>query len=230
MYCVKCGVKLADTEEKCPLCSTRPGDPVLWREPVRPLYPQGHNPEQTLKPSAINGTILILFMIPMLLTFFMDFQMDHQISWFWYVAGALVLAYTVIALPIWFRNPNPVIFVPCDFAAVALYLLLINILTEGHWYLSFALPVTASVGLIVTAVVTLVRYLRKGRLYIFGGAMLALGILMPVWELLLSITFHLSFAGWSGYPLIVLALLGGLLIYLAINSTARERMERKFFI
>ena len=40
------------------------------------------------------------------------------------VAGALVVSYVVLALPVWFRRPNPVIFVPCDFAAAALYLLL----------------------------------------------------------------------------------------------------------
>lgn len=229
MYCVNCGIKLADTEEKCPLCNTAPGDVPISREPTRTLYPQNRYPEQSVKPGAINGAILILFLIPLLVTFFVDLQADGRLGWFFFVAGALVVAYITLALPIWFRRPNPVIFVPCDFAAAILYLLLINILTEGNWFFSFALPVTVSVGLIVTAVVVLLRYLRKGRLYIFGGAMIALGAAMMLLEFLLTVTFCIPFVAWSVYPLIVLALLGGLLIFLAINSTARERMERKFF-
>lgn len=230
MYCVYCGVKLADSEERCPLCSTASGESFIKREPARALYPKNRYPEVSVKPGAINGTLLILFLIPLLVTFFVDLQSDWRLDWFWYVAGALVLAYVVLALPIWFRNPNPVIFVPCDFAASALYLLLISSLTEGKWYLSFALPTTMSIGLIVTAVVVLLRYLRKGRLYILGGAMIALGANILLMEYLLTVTFRTAFVGWSVYPLIVFALLGGLLIFLAINSSARERMERKFFI
>lgn len=230
MYCVNCGVRLADTEVKCPLCNTAPGEPPAKREPTRALYPKNRYPEASVKPSAVNGSILVLFLIPLFVTFFVDLQTGQRLDWFWYVAGALALAYVVLALPIWFRNPNPVIFVPCDFAASALYLLLINMLTGGKWYLSFALPVTVSVGLIVTTVVVLMRCLRKGRLYIFGGAIITMGAMMLLLEWLLSVTFQIAFVGWSVYPLTVLALVGGLLIFLAINSSARERMERKFFI
>lgn len=230
MYCVKCGVKLADTEEKCPLCNTALGGPVSREERARPLYPQNLYPKQTVKRGAVNGAILILFLLPLLVTFFVDWQTDGTLTWFWFAAGALALAYVVLALPVWFRNPNPVIFVPCGFAATALYLLLVSILTKGSWYLSFALPVTMTFALIVTALVALLRYLRRGRLYIFGGTVIALGAAVMLVELLLSVTFGMAFVGWSVYPLIVLALLGGLLIFLAINSSARERMERKFFL
>ena len=141
-----------------------------------------------------------------------------------------MVAYAVLALPMWFRRPNPVIFVSCGFGAAALYLWLIQMLTQGNWFFSFALPVTAAFGLIVTTVVVLLRYVRKGRLYILGGAMIAMGAVMVLMEVLLTVTFSVPFAGWSVYPLIVLALLGGLLIFLAINSAAREKMERKFFL
>ena len=83
--------------------------------------------------------------------------------------------------------------------------------------------------MITCTVVTLLHYLRKGRLYIIGGAMMALGALILLVEFLMGETFQLPFIGWSVYPLCVLILFGGLLIYLAINSTAREIVERKLF-
>ena len=48
-------------------------------------------------------------------------------------------------------------------------------------------------------------------------------------ELLLDITFNVAFIGWANYPLIVLVLLGGALLYLGINHSARAMMERKLF-
>ena len=49
-------------------------------------------------------------------------------------------------------------------------------------------------------------------------------------EFFISITFDsIDFIGWSLFPLAVLVLIGGLLLYLAINKSAREVMERKLF-
>ena len=48
-------------------------------------------------------------------------------------------------------------------------------------------------------------------------------------EFLMVIPFKLSFTGWSIYPMAVLILVGALLIYLDINRTAREIIERKLF-
>ena len=45
MYCIKCGVRLADTENKCPLCGTVPFHPEITREEAEPLYPRDRYPE-----------------------------------------------------------------------------------------------------------------------------------------------------------------------------------------
>ena len=229
MYCVKCGVRLGDTEAKCPLCHTAVYHPEIQQPAVEPLYPSGKMPKAGAGKRALSGLLVFIFLIPLILSFFSDFQRDGRLDWFGYVAGALAVGYVLFALPMWFRRPNPVIFLPCDFAAVALYLLYIDIATGGRWFLGFALPVTAGIGLIVCAVVTLVRYLRRGRLYIFGGATIALGGMVLMIELLLVRTFGVEFIGWSTYPMAVLCLLGGVQIYLAINSSAREMIARKLF-
>ena len=95
--------------------------------------------------------------------------------------------------------------------------------------MTFAFPVVGSLCLIVTAVVTLLHYLKKGHLYVWGGATIAMGGFTLLLEFLLSITFELRFIGWSFYPLIALVAVGVLLIYLALNRSAREMMERKLF-
>ena len=229
MYCIKCGVKLSDTEKKCPLCNTVVCHPDFEQTAERSLYPSDKMPKSNSGSKALNGAVIILFLIPMLVCFFADRFLDGRIEWFGYVAGALVLSYVAFALPLWFKKPNPVIFVPCNFATTALYLLYINLVTGGSWFLSFAFPVVGGICLITCTVVTLMYYLHKGRLYILGGAFMALGAFMLLVEFLMKMTFDLHFIGWSIYPSVVLFLFGGLIIYFAINSVAREMIERKLF-
>ncbi len=229
MYCIKCGVKLADTEKKCPLCNTIVCHPDFNKTAEHPLYPSNKMPKNNSGSKALNGAVIILFFIPLLVCFFADLSLDGKMDWFGYVAGALVVSYIAFALPLWFKKPNPVIFVPCDFAATTLYLLYINLATGGSWFFGFAFPVVGGLCLITCTVVTLMHYLHRGRLYILGGAFMALGVFMLLVEFLIKMTFDLHFIGWSIYPLVVLFLFGVLLIYFAINSLAREMIERKLF-
>ncbi len=231
MYCVKCGVKLADSEKQCPLCGTVAFHPDIVRPEAEPLYPTDKYPGTRVSPRGALIIITTLILLPMLITFLVDRQISGGVTWSGYVIGGLALGYVWIVLPFWFKKPNPVIFVPCGFAAAGLFLLYVSLATHGGWFLSFAFPVTGGVGLIVTALVTLLRYVKRGQLYTVGGAFILLGVFMPVVELLSNKAFGLrEFFAWSFYPLVSLVLLGGMLIFLGINRTAREKMERKFFI
>lgn len=231
MYCIKCGVKLADTENLCPLCGTVVFHPELAREQVPPTYPRHRYPAPLENPKLPQIILTTLMLITLLITLLCDLQFTGRITWSGYVAGALIIGYISLVLPFWFRKPNPVIFVPVSFVSVVLYLLYINHVTDGDWFLSLAFPVTGYIALVVTAVVALLRYVRRGALYIFGGAGIALGVLMFLLELLICVTFpFVRFSGWCFYPLIVLVLLGGMLIFLGVHRPARETMEQKFFI
>ena len=227
MYCISCGVKLADTEGICPLCQTVV--PVQQPETV-PLYPKKKTPARKMNPHTAQYAVTAAFLLAAVICLMCDLQTDGSVSWFGYVMGALTLGYVCLVLPAWFRRPNPVIFVPCGFAAVCAYLLYIDLASAGGWFLSFALPVTGGFAVITTTVVALLRYVRGGRLYIFGGAMTALGLMMLFIENRMVRSFGLPFAGWSFYPMAVLVMLGALLLFLAICRPARQTMERKFFL
>lgn len=230
MYCIQCGVKLADTEKRCPLCGTVPFHPDIPREEMTPLYPPDRYPRQQVSRKDVLGVVTILLMIPMLITLICDLGINARITWSGYVIGALGLGYVAAVLPLWFRRPNPAIFVPCDFLAVGAYVLYIDLSLKGGWFLGFAFPVIGYLGLLVSTVVILIRYTRRGALYIYGGALMALGAFLPLMELLMVITFRLpGFIGWSLYPLVALVLLGGALIFLAICRPARESAQRKLF-
>lgn len=230
MYCVNCGVKLADYEKKCPLCGVVVFHPELPRPSGETLYPAQSFPAKQVNRRSAQIIFTALFLLPLVITLQCDLLINRSITWSGYVAGALVLGYTVLVLPNWFARPNPVVFVPIDFAVVGVYLMYIDLVTKGGWFLSFALPLVGVLGLLVTTVVTLTRYLRRGKLFVYGGALIALGGLMLLTEFLIILTFARPFTGWSLYPLTALVILGGMLIFLGINRAAREAMARKLFI
>ena len=231
MYCINCGVKLADSEKVCPLCATVVFHPQIQQPEGEALYPAQDAPLHKANPWGVLFVVSLCFLLPVVITLLVDLQLSGGITWSGYVLGALIVAYVCLVLPFWFRHPNGVIFIPVDFAVIILFLLYINLALDGDWFLSFAFPVAGGIGLIVTAVVTLTRYLRRGRLYIFGGACIALGGFMLLMEYLLDLTFmHSQAIIWSVYPLAVLSLLGLSLIFIAICKPLRESLERKFFI
>ena len=231
MYCVKCGVELADTEKQCPLCGTVVFHPELIQPAAEPLYPPNQFPEEQGRTLIVHILLAAIFLLPVLITLQCDLLINHCISWSGYVVGALIVAYTIFVLPGWFVRPNPVIFAPVSCAVICVYLLYICFATDGRWFLSLALPVMGFVTLLLTAVITLLRYTKRGEYYIFGGASILFGLFMPLLEYLVQITFrHTDRIVWSLYPLTVLIMLGGFLIFLAICRPAREMMERKFFI
>ena len=231
MYCIKCGVELADSEKVCPLCGTRVFHPDLPCGSGEPPYPPAEHPNEEVGRVGALFVVTVCMLLPAVICVLVDWRVNGGIVWSGFAVGGLLLLYVLAVLPLWFRRPNPVIFVPADFAAIGLYLLYINFATGGHWFLTFALPVTGTIGVLVTTVVTLLRYLSRGYLYIFGGALMAGGGLAVLIEFLLNITFqvHRTFI-WSFYPLAAGVLLGIMLLIIAVCKPLRRSLHRKFFI
>ena len=232
MFCVKCGVALADSEKACPLCGTRVFHPDLPQPQGDPPYPPDpRNHSEEVSRSGVLFILTVLALLPAILFILCDWRINGSIIWSGYASGGVALLYVIVALPLWFRRPNPVIFVPIDFVAIGLYLLYINFATGGHWFLSFALPVTGAIGLLVSAMVALLRYLPGGHLYVISGALLCAGGLAVLIEFLINFTFrlHETFF-WSLYPLTAGVILGGMLLVVAICKPLQRSLHRKFFI
>lgn len=230
MYCIKCGVRLGDAETACPLCGTRVYHPELPMPHGTPPYPGWEGREFQPNPSGIQFIFTAATLLIAALCLIIDISIHRTVTWSGYAAGGIGLVYTVIILPAWFHQPNPVIFVPIDFVALNLYLLYISLTTHGGWYLSFAFPVVSIFGLLVETVVVLCRYLRHGHLYVFSGAFLFLGCSMMLLELFQVITFGGKMFYWSLYPLGVFSAVGIFLLLVAIIRPLKRAMHKLFFL
>ena len=97
--------------------------------------------------------------------------------------------------------------------------------------MSFAFPVVGSLGIILTAVIAVLYYVKKGCLYTIGGGLIVLGL----WTVMLEYDIHTTFDVnclfyWSLAPLTVFGVAGLLLIAIAIIKPLKETLHRVFFI
>ena len=233
MYCVKCGVELADTENKCPLCGTAVYHPDVARGKAEPTYPAFVREREKMRPQGVLFILTILCFMPIAICLFCDLYFGNGLTWSGYPVGAIILFYTIVILPMWFYRPNPVIFCPIDFAVLGAYLLYINYETGGCWFLTFAFPILVYVALLSCTVITLLRYTTRGRLYIAGATFIAVGFLCVLVQFFMNLAFlenALFDLFWSLIPFIACFLAGMMLIVIAIAKPLRESLKKRFFI
>ena len=228
MYCVKCGVELADSERKCPLCQTPVYFPNL-PEPER-TYPSFTDTREEINPRGMYFIVSCLLMLAALISVVCDITLNSSIVWSGYVVCGILLTYIIFILPNWFSRRLPAVFLPIDFAAIGGFLLYISVNTGG-WFLSFAFPILGALALIVCSAVILIYYIRRGHLYIFGGTSIALGLFVLLIEILIHLNFNIVHSVpfvWSIYPFLAFFLLGLMLMVIAIVRPFRESLK-KFF-
>ena len=232
MYCVKCGVELADSEKSCPLCGTAVicPDGLVRAEKESPYPPHPGKITEGISKIGVLFIMSLAAVILLIICLLADININGQLNWSGYVMFSLVLLYTSCILPLWFNKPNPVIFVPCGFAAAALLLLYISEKTGGTWFLPFGLPTLGVTAVIVTTVVTLTRYVKGGAPYIYGGATIAFGAFAILIEHLTCVSFGIEkMWRWSLYPAISLFIVGFFLLFVGICKPLRRALHKKLF-
>ena len=227
MYCIKCGVKLQEGAAECPLCHTAVRSPE--NTAAEPSYPDSLPPQYS--ESDIRGAVAltVLCAIAAAVVLAVCFRVCGKLSWGGYAIGGIILFYVIAVLPRWFRHPRAEIFVPCGHAAAALYVLYICLRTGGHWFLDFALPVIAVSCLLFTALICLLKYVRRGRLFIVGGFFLALGCFSMLIEFFEHITFGTPMFLWSLFALAGCGAVGLFLLIAGMIRPMREALEKRFF-
>ena len=121
------------------------------------------------------------------------------------------------------------IFVPADHVALALYALYICLATSGHWFLSFAFPVIGISCLLSTGMICLLKYVRRGRIFIFGGFLILMGGCTMLVEFFEHITFGTQMFRWSLYSISGFAAVGLFLLAAGTVRPLRRALEKRFF-
>lgn len=232
-YCVNCGVELADSEKKCPLCLTEvynPKAPVKEdvKTPYPPLHPQA---AQKVSKNSIISILTILFLLPVALCVVCDISINRTMLWSGYVISSFLLLYIFIVLPIAVKKMNPVIALCIDGISVLGFLFFIEQVTSGSWFVPFALPVTLFLTAAVVLITFFALYTKIPGLITTAVTFVLIGVFCVFVEAMINAAFSVrEYLAWSLYPLVTFCILGGAVVYIYFNKPLREKLERKFFI
>ncbi|MEG1548156.1 MAG: hypothetical protein RR232_00105 [Clostridia bacterium] len=233
-YCVNCGVELADSEKNCPLCGVEVLNPVRpWIEPAHRPYP-GHveGLDKRIDSRYVAAFISLLMLIPLMVTMFCNVIADGRLSWSAYVAGAEALLFVWILLPQLWRRSNVLVCILMDATAAALYLWMIEWLTEGEWFLLLGLPLVLVAGtfaLMIALVLSIKKrlsVLKKTSVVLF-----ATGLLVVLTELVIkTYLWGSAVPSWSVYTLVPCIILGICALLMDSRANLKEEIRRRFFI
>lgn len=227
MYCVKCGVRLQEGVTACPLCGTPVWNPE--EKPGEKTYPDTlprRHSESNL-PSLFFLTALTVVVIVVELA--VCLKLYGALRWGGFAAGGVLLFYIVAVLPFWFRRPLMVVFLPVDFLAAGLFVWYIAFATGGRWFWSFAFPVIGIACLLTVGLYVLLKYVKRGKLFIFGGFLILVGGFTVLIELFESVTFHTPMFLWSLFPLAGFFTAGLFLLLGGIIPPLHRAIKRRLF-
>ena len=231
MYCIKCGTQLSEGQTICPICETKVYHPDFEIPADKSTYPKKDFKSEEFNRKGFMLVITIIFLIPLFLPMILELSWHHKVEWSGFVLGGVLLFYIALILPSWFKRPNPVIFVPSSMAAAIVYVLYICLHTGGRWFMPFAFPVSLALTVIVSALVTLLHYLKKGKLYIWGGFLIAFGIWTCLIEILIRSAFGVNIDFyWSTCTFALFFIVGMLLIIIEIVKPVKETLRKIFYI
>lgn len=232
MYCVKCGVKLQENVNACPLCGTpvwnpnmEPGAGKIEEKTYSNIHPQ-HYRESRL-PLLVAVTVLSVIVITVLQSIFFGLFGDFGLSGL--ISLGLVLAYVLFVFPFWFNRPLLPIFSVIDHAVIAAFVLYVCRWTGGHWFWKFALPLLIMSCVLVTYMICVLKYVRRGKLFYYGAFLIVLGGCLTLLEYFQHLNFGSKMFTWSPFYLIGLGAAGVLLIVIGLIRPLREALERHFF-
>lgn len=231
-YCVNCGVELADSERRCPLCQTEVVNPnAPWQEPAERPYSRHVDTMLRRIDRRYFATLAALLMtIPCIITVFLDIITGGGLTWSAYVIGAAAVIYVVVLLPFFFKKYHAVIFLGADCAAVLLYLLFIETTIGGSWFMPLGLPVTVSASVCLLALALLFTKAKLSIILKTGAVLIAIGVFVVCAEIIISLyTFHAIRFAWSLYALIPCVVLGVATLVLEHRQNFKERVKRRLF-
>jgi hypothetical protein len=229
---VNCGVELADSEKRCPLCQTEVNNPKApWQEPGERPYSRHVDTLMKRIDRRYFATLAgLLLVIPCIITVLLDIISGGGLTWAAYVIGAVAVIYVMVLLPYFFKKYHAVIFLGADCAAILLYLLFIETVNGGRWFLGLGLPLTVAASACLLVLALLFTKAPMSALVKSGAVMIATGLFVVCAEVIISLYAYgaVRFA-WSLYALIPCAVVGVALLVLEHRKNLKERIMRRLF-
>jgi len=199
-YCVNCGVELAPSEKKCPLCGVEVINPAQMA-PENPWQPYPHRDDPLIarfNRRFVAAMITIALAFPMAICLAIDYTYSGsgQLSWSLYVAGALIMIWCWLAPSFLYKKARFLpVMLPISSSLLG-FLYLVEYLTapSTRWFVPLALPLVLLLTILASSVTLLARRAVIREFAIPAAILVAAGLMAAGTDLL--ITCNVSSAGF----------------------------------
>ena len=233
-YCVNCGVELAETENKCPLCGTVVVNPNKKdKDAVEKKYPSRvETIENTINRQFWVKILSIFLAVPALICFACNLLYDGSVSWSLYPIGGIVVLWAFGISPFLFKKPAAIKWIIIDIIALSGYLYMLEYITSsGIWFLPLAFPIVAIIGVFVLLITILIQRKKLKSLYIYSAIFFSLGLIMIAVEIIIDMyLFQTIQVVWSWFVLITCSAVAVFFIFIERKKKLKEELKKRLHI
>ena len=231
-YCVNCGVELAESSIKCPLCDT----PVINPNIINPVSTPPAFPENIVIPKSTNNRFnaiifSILLLIPNIVCVITNLLLTPDLLWSIYVVSSSAIFWFLFVLPFIMKSNKKYLTIAIDALATALYIFVFYYYNSAQtgWFWQVAVPLDLGVfaGIaLLAAYFSKKRPLAQSLIAVFSALTLLnifICLVVNLYANVIIVTYITIILGISSLIL--------LLFFIAVekNNKLKEWLSRKFF-
>ena len=226
MYCYKCGVKLANSEKKCPLCNTK--IPVNSNQKEVLAYPKNieeiNNKVNISYLLRLSSLILVLISIIIVLC---NLIVVGKVTWSIYVISS-----TVYLCCLLFFISRRKIYISIFWSIVIneVFIFFIAFINNGiDWYLMLAFPLILLSGLTSLFFYKILKL--KKILRIISYSLVYISFSIVITEILIDLyKDNIINLSWSIISILPMVVIGLLLLIISFNDKLIDEIKRRIFI
>lgn len=227
-YCVNCGVKLKNSEKKCPLCNTKVINPSKINAEYEPVYSNKIENFKKINYKYLSKIAILILMITSFLILLLDYVSSKNITWSLYVVASILYIGTHLSFAV---LKNTYISLIIHLVSTELFMLFIAYMTNGmHWYLYLVLPFIFIVWIYIMLVTYLIKRKKGEFLKKLSVALLFCGLTIIAVEACIDL-FRFNFINynWSFYAALPITIISSLTFILSYNKRIVDEIRQRMF-
>jgi len=228
-YCVNCGVKLAKSENKCPLCNTKVVNPNKLKDEYEPAYSNKIEEFKTINYKFIAKLTILVLLILTLVTVSCDLIITQTVSWSIYVVCAILYLSSHL---IFAFNKNIYISFTTILVTTELLMFVIAYLNDGmHWYIYLVSQFIFILWCYIMLCIRIIKKRRKGLLRrlitcLLFSSIALIGIESGI-DLYTNNQIHYTWSLYASLPIVIISIL---LFIVSFNRKIIEEIKQRIFI
>lgn len=228
-YCVNCGVKLASSEKKCPLCNTVVYNPNIKEDSYYPNYSDKIEKFKSINfRYIVKLCVLVLFVLGVI-SIFCDLIITKKISWSIYVVCSILYLSCHLSFIMRKGIKIPLLL---ELIGSELFMFVIAYLNDGlSWYLYLAMPFIFILWVYIVLCIYLVKRKTKSLLRRIAICLMFSSITLIIIEVLIDLYLRKEvLLTWSIYAMLPISIISTLILILSFNRKLLDEIKQRIFI